>query len=207
MDYKYHIGDKVYCQKPLVLGQIKQLEAFMKNFIIPGDLNVITLMSILGDKIPSALAIVLIEEGKSLSDRFGLSVSPLKRGDQGVCNSGFGYEPILETMNQIALAIAINIDLETTAQVIEDFFACNPTASIFQRLSGIISSLGIPQSDPRPNLGRNPQSVVSKDKSPEAGLTNSASPSPEETSPDETTSSGDTPLPNASRILNTAPVT
>ena len=188
MEYKYKIGDKMYYQKPLVLGQIKQLEEFLKDFIIPGNFSVTTLMSMLGNKFPYALAVVLIEEGKSLSDRFRLSNSPLA----GVGN--FGYEPIPEIMNQIALDIAINNNLETSVKVIEDFFVCNPTASIFQKLSGIISALGINQHCP-------PLEVVGGG----TGLMNSASSSPAETSPGETTSSGDTPLPSASRISNTAP--
>lgn len=193
MEYKYKIGDKVYYQKPLVLGQIKQLEVFLKDFIIPGDLNVTTLMAILGDKIPRALAIVLIEEGKSLSERFRLpEISNPKSEINKAC---FGYEPLSEIMNMIAMQIAVNIDLETTAQVVEDFFVCNPTASIFRRLAGIIGSLGIPQS-----AIHNPQPA-------QAGLMNSASSSPEGTSQNETAFCGDTPLPSASPILNTASVT
>ena len=207
MDYKYKIGDKTYYQKPVVLGQIKQLEEFLKDFIVPGNFSVTTLMSMLGDKFPYALAIILIEEGKSLSDRFHLI--PFLGGDKGVGKSeirnpkseiagmgNFGYEPIPEIMNQIALDIAISNDLETSIKVIEDFFVCNPTASVFQRLSGIISALGIgPHCPPLEGAGGG------------IGLTNSASSSPTETSPGETTSSGDTPLPNASRISNTASVT
>ena len=202
MNYKYKIGDKTYYQKPLVLGQIKQLEEFLKEFIIPGDLNVTTLMSIFGNKLPYALAIVLIEEGKSLSDRFHLSANsplvgaenlqPLRKG-AGV--GSFGYEPIPEIMNQIALEIAVANNMETTIQVIDDFFVCNPTASVFQKLSGIISALGV-------ETGLKPVSTK-----PGIGLMKSASSSPEETSPGETTSSGDTPLLNVNRISNTASVT
>ncbi len=69
-------------------------------------------------------------------------------------------------------------DALTTLEVVEDFFGCNPMTSISKGLSRLQESLK--------NLTTGPN-----------GSTNLSSPSPAETSPSETKSSGSIPLENA----------
>ena len=155
---KYTIGDKEYIQRPLVLGQINQLIAVIKNIIIPNDFNVKALIGLLGSRLSSAMAIVLLEseavDGKSKKE-----VSQYLRNRE---------------LPPIADEIEFSIDPETTVQVIEDFFDCNPIASLLERLSGMTGKI----------------SDKIKKEMEKTSSTSSASPSPEETSPKETVSSG-----------------
>jgi hypothetical protein len=67
--YKYQIGDKTYVQKKLVLGQWRQLLDLLKGLSVPQDLDAREIVSVFGDKLPYAPAIVLVEEGKSLREK------------------------------------------------------------------------------------------------------------------------------------------
>lgn len=115
--YRYLIGDKTYIQKPLVLGQWRQLLDLFKDLQIPHEFDVCKIMSVLGDKLSHALAIVLVEEGKSIRDR---------------------------DIAAIASQIEFEISPESIFQIIEDFFACNPMPLLLNRLSGMMQKL-IPQ--------------------------------------------------------------
>ncbi|MEP9411904.1 MAG: hypothetical protein HRF42_11010 [Candidatus Brocadia sp.] len=152
--YRYLIGGKTYIQKPLVLGQWRQLLDLLKDLKVPQDFDIREIVSAFGDKLPYALAIVLIEEGK-----------PLREKDIGALASQIEFE----------------ISPESTFQIIEDFFACNPMPLLLNRLSGMMQKL-IPQD------------------MTETGLTNSASSSRMAISPNETKSYGDIPSPSASHI-------
>lgn len=150
---KYAIGDKTYFQKPLVLGQIMQLLDLLKDVSIPKNASILTIINSLGDRLPNALAIVLIPEGISLKDK---------------------------DIDQLAKEIKFSISPEITITAVEDFFDCNPIASLLERFSGLMVNL--------------------KKKIILTGLKISASSSPEETSQKETISSGDIALENASLI-------
>ncbi len=145
-EYKYEIGDKTYIQKPLVWGQITQLTTLLQDIEIPEDINVQSMVLILGGKLPQALSICLTEEGKSPRDK---------------------------DIQKLASEIEYEIEAETTIEVIEDFFDCNPVASILEKLSGMIRKI---------------TESISK-----AGLKKSVSSSQAETSPKEIKSSGDIP--------------
>jgi hypothetical protein len=115
---RYKAAGKIYVQKPLVLGQIKQLTAALGNIAIPvsaaADLGAISLLAMLGDRLPDILAVVLIEDG-----------TPLREKD----------------LDALAAEIAATFDLEMTVQVIEDFFDCNPAASILERLTQVMGNI------------------------------------------------------------------
>ena len=140
--FKYEIGGKVYIQKPLVLGQIGQLLDCLKGTAIT-SFNPLDIFNELRDQMPGLLSIVLTEEGKSPGDK---------------------------DLEKMAGEMEFSIDIDTALGVIEDFFDCNPVASIWKRLNGM------------------PQKIVRRLP---VGLKSSSSSSPEETSQSEMKSSGD----------------
>jgi len=115
MEKTYVIGDKTYTQKPLVLGQVKQLLDLLKDVEIPGDIDALGLVTILGDKLPLALAIVLAEKGKSL------------RG---------------KDIPELADEIEFEVTPEQTLEITDDFFLINPISSVLEKLTGIIERIG-----------------------------------------------------------------
>ncbi|MHC1697781.1 MAG: hypothetical protein AB9919_06935 [Geobacteraceae bacterium] len=149
---RYTIGGKTYFQRTLVLIQIKQLKKALSGIEFPENLSVLNVIETLGDRIPQALAIVLTEEGTALKGK---------------------------DLSALAEELEYSIEAETVFTVIEDFFTCNPTASLLQKLAGMLGSL---------------RGMMTK----RTGSTSSASPSPEETLPSETPSSGATPSESAS---------
>lgn len=160
-EFSYEIGGKAYIQRPLVLGQMRQLMTLMDGVIIIPETGATGLAAALGDKLSQALAIVLVEEGATLS---------------------------LKDRNIEAIAddLEYTVTLETTMQVVEDFFICNPIASSLERLTGMM--------------------IAARRKMvKQTGLKKSASSSAEEISPKEMPSSGDTPQKSASPGSDTVP--
>jgi hypothetical protein len=104
---KYVIGGNTYIQRPLVLGQLKQLLDVLKGITIPADMETIALVDALGGRLPKALAVVLNPEGL-----------PLREKD----------------IDDLAVEIEFAITLEQTVEVVEDFFACNPLPSLLSKL-------------------------------------------------------------------------
>jgi len=142
----YEIGGKTYIQRALVLGQIKQLKGVLAGVEISEDFTVQEIIETLEDRLYQALAIVLTEAGTALKGK---------------------------DLPTLAEELEWSIPPETAFEVIEDFFICNPTASLLNKLAGVIGKI-------RGLMGKG------------TGSTNSASSSAEETLSNETTSSGDT---------------
>lgn len=107
MEFKYEIGGKTYTQKPLVLGQIRQLMNLMKGIVIPHDIDTPGLVSLLGDKLPQTIAVVITPEDMRLKDK---------------------------DVKTLATEIEFEISPEQAIQVVEDFFDCNPIVSLLERL-------------------------------------------------------------------------
>ena len=114
--FKYEIGDKTYTQRKLVMGQIEQLEEQLRDAVFPMTNDPLRIREALGNKVYMAFAISLVEEGKSP-----------KRD--------------IEELQAIADDLRWGIDPELTLQVIEDFFDCNPIASLFMRLEGLTKKI------------------------------------------------------------------
>jgi hypothetical protein len=163
--FKYEIGDKTYIQRPLRLGQVNALSKIIKHIVFPEEMNPVALMIAFGDLLPKAIAIVLLEE-EAVS---GKSTAELKE--------------YLKSRNIDILADEIewSVDVITNVKVIEDFFDCNPTASLFEKFAGLTEKFS---------------SLISRKKTSSIP---SVSSSPAEISPSETTSSGASPLPSADR--------
>jgi hypothetical protein len=110
---KYEINGKKYIQKPLVIGQIKQIAGLLNDFQLKETPTTMDFISALGDKIPNFFAIVLVEEGKSPKDK---------------------------DLNLMAKELE-QCSLETAVKVIDDFFSCNPLSLVFQKVGGWAKTL------------------------------------------------------------------
>lgn len=107
--FLYEIDGKTYVQKPLVLGQLSQLLAVLKDARIPVNTSVAGLMEALGGHLPDALAVVLTPEGQSPRDK---------------------------NLMELSEELSFSVSLPTALQVIEDFFSLNPVSSLLERLTG-----------------------------------------------------------------------
>ena len=192
--FTYQIGDKAYIQKPLVWGQVRQLNEQLKGISINQAMGIPDLISGVGDKLCKILAIVLIEVGDDPVGN-GLPAAPgatrcdgaqarRERGEKPFRNGSCGrpFPTPKRDENEIAaLADELEylIEPETIIKVAEDFFVCNPVASIL-RLNGML------------------EGISRKMAMPQIGSLKPAPSSREETSPSETKSSGDIPPENPS---------
>ena len=143
-DKTYQIGGKIYIQRPLVLGQIRQFLTALKGVSIPTNMDAMGWIEGLEDVLPGLLAVVLTEEGQS---------------------------PKEKNMQLLSEEISSSISLETTLQVIEDFFDCNPVPSLLEKFGKMTAAI--------------------TKKMMEIGSMKSASSSREGTSQDVISSSGD----------------
>lgn len=112
--FTYQIDSKVYEQKPLVWGQVKQLTAVLKGVSVEQDLTVSDLIDLIGDKMPMVLAVVLTEQGKSPKDK---------------------------DLEAIAAEFVFSVPVETVIKVVEDFFGCNPTALYLEKFEKLIGGI------------------------------------------------------------------
>ena len=148
MDFEYEIGGRKFVQKALVLGQVKLLINTIKGVTLPRDATPASLVIALGDKVSDVLAIVLSEEG-----------IPLKN----------------KKLRDVQDLIEEHLSIEQSIGMVEDFFDCNPIASISEAMIG---------------LAKKVEQVMTAKVSKEPS-TVSVSPLAEETLPSETISSGD----------------
>lgn len=106
---KYEIGDKIYIQRPLVLGQWRQLGPILQEISLPaGDISPASLVSALGQHFFDVLAIILTPEGASLRNK---------------------------DIPSLAAEIEFAVMPETAIEVIADFFGCNPIPSLLDHLT------------------------------------------------------------------------
>jgi hypothetical protein len=110
----YEIGDKKYEQRPLVLGQIRQLQEVIQGMRLDPAAGNIGLITALGDKMPQALAVVLIPEGVAPKDK---------------------------DLAALAKDIEFTIFPEQIFEVVNDFFTCNPMQSLLERFKEIIGGI------------------------------------------------------------------
>lgn len=130
---EYSIDGKTYAQKPLVLGQWRQLRDILKGLTIPGNVNAMDMIDVLGDNLPLALAVVLNPGGVPLKDK---------------------------DLTALADELEFSIGADTVIQVIEDFFACNPLPLILTKLSeaaGILGGMMMPRMSSTPSSSPSPE--------------------------------------------------
>jgi len=110
----YKIGGITYQQRPLVIGQVKQLLTVLEGLTIPSDINIMGLMAVLGDRLPDALAVILTPVGMSPKDK---------------------------DLNELSEELAFSLEIEQAMEVVEDFFVLNPISSLFGRLNQAIEKI------------------------------------------------------------------
>ena len=118
----YEIGGRTYEQRPLVLGQIRQLEQLLAD--VPWDkaVSAAEMLRLLGDRLPLAAAIVLRPKRPW----------PLR----------LLYEPRRKNIRRLAARLTHELDLTIAYQVVADFFTCNPVRSFLARLAGVLQETG-----------------------------------------------------------------
>lgn len=108
--YRYEIGDKIYHQRELVIGQVSELLRVLRGVSIPADADTLGIVTAVGERLPEALAAILIEEGTSLRGR---------------------------DLNRLADTLAETVTPDQAMRIIEDFLGCNPVSSLLERLTGL----------------------------------------------------------------------
>lgn len=111
---RYEFGGKVYVQERLVWGQVRQIASALRGVSFQGEVTIPGLIDLAGDRLSTILAIVLTEEGASMKDK---------------------------DLVELAAEIESVIPIETVMQVVEDFFICNPMASVLEKLTGLIGGV------------------------------------------------------------------
>jgi hypothetical protein len=111
----YVIGGRTYIQKPLVLGQFRQLFDLLKGTTVDANAGAAGLILAVGSRLPAALAVVLVEEGKS---------------------------PAEKDLETLAAAIEFDITAEQAMEIVDGFFVCNPLTSFLERIAGLLGSIG-----------------------------------------------------------------
>lgn len=158
-EFRYEIDGATYIQRPLVLGQIKQLSGILENISVSMLTDETAMAKLLVNNISPVIAVVITKEGVRLQDK---------------------------DIEAFAGEIEFAIDAETVTRVVQDFFVCNPVASIYEKLTGMVKSMR-----------------KGKEKQTETGSTGSVSSSQTETSQSGTGSSGGTLPENAAPGSNT----
>lgn len=110
----YGINGKRYVQKPLVLGQLRQLTEVLKGIAWTPETAFTDIIALVGDRLPSALAVVLVEEGTS---------------------------PGKKDVEALAKELEDALDVDTAVKVVEDFFTLNPVVSLLERLRGLAGKM------------------------------------------------------------------
>ena len=111
---EYAVNDKLYIQKPLVLGQIGQVTELVRDIEIPESINSHDLITLLGNKLPAAVAILLTPVGTKMKDKDTPALT----------------EEFQEYM-----------DIETAMEVMDHFLSLNPIASVIEKLTGMMTAV------------------------------------------------------------------
>lgn len=161
---RYRIGEKIYVQRPMVLGQLRQLFGVLKGVSIAVPIDAINLIAVLGERLPRALAIVLSPEGVHPKDK---------------------------DLEALALEIEYAIPLDQVVEVVEDFFGCNPLPLLLEkmgRVAGAIGTARMPE-ESIPSVSSSAEET-SPEGTPSSGATPSTSADPGPSGVSETSSSG-----------------
>lgn len=113
---RYTIGNKVYVQRPLFLGEILQLIETVKDIRIPGVVNSGVLLLAFGNKLPEALAVILTEDGTDLKNK---------------------------DLKSIADELSFSVSAEQTMEILESFFDGNPIYSWLDRIGKLMKEKAI----------------------------------------------------------------
>jgi hypothetical protein len=114
--FEYEINGTTYEQRKLVAGQVEQLgDLIVEAHLSFADPSIGTIVRTLGDHLYRAIAIVLRKKG---AERW--------------------WEKDLDVM---AGLLRWEMEAETAADIVKDFFDCNPLGSLLEKLSGLSDGL------------------------------------------------------------------
>jgi hypothetical protein len=116
MDFTYEISGKKYIQKPLVIGQFRQLFNLIKNTSIPYSSidNASSLIALFGDNIHTLIAIVITEEGVKPKDK---------------------------NVETLAEELEFELSPEDSFKVVEDFFDCNDLPYLLKKIGDLVGKV------------------------------------------------------------------
>jgi len=112
--YTYQIGDKIFIQKALSLGQWKQLIPLIYDLKMSADSGLEDIIAQMGDNLYRAMAVVLTEEGQRPSEK---------------------------NLEAAGKFLEDEIDMLTTLEVVENFFDSNPIPSILEKFGRLMRKL------------------------------------------------------------------
>jgi hypothetical protein len=112
--FEYAINDKLYIQRPLVLGQIGQVTELVRDVEIPENIGSHDLITLLGNKLPAATAILLSPPGTKIKDK---------------------------DMSALTEEFREHMDIETAMEVMDHFLSLNPIASVIEKLTGMMTAV------------------------------------------------------------------
>jgi len=112
-EMEYDLNGTVYVQRPLVIGQVRQLVALLDGLIIPRGASIPELIDALGGKLMPAVAVALTEKGKSPRDK---------------------------DIDSLAGELEYTMTPEQLLQVVDDFFGLNPISSIMERIGHLMQN-------------------------------------------------------------------
>lgn len=138
MEKQYQIGGKTFVQKPVVLGQFRLLTPIVSGIAIGADATAAGLVAVLGERLPEALAIVLVEDGANVRE----AMKDASRAERSA-------------------EIEWTIDPETAVEVISDFFECNPISSLSEKITGMAGKLTDQLKPKKTVMELNPSSSLS----------------------------------------------
>ena len=107
---KYTIGEKVYFQRPLLVGQIVPLLDALQGIVFE-SLGAMDIIRQLGPKLNEVLAVILIPEGVNIKNR---------------------------DISEIEDHLENNLDVITALQIVSDFFAFSPPSLMLKEVSRLI---------------------------------------------------------------------
>jgi len=113
-EFTYQTIEKTYIQRPLVMGQVRQLVNLLKGMTIPSDVKPFQLVELLGDELYPVIAVVITAPGKRLHEK---------------------------DIDALAAELEFALTPEQVLTIIDDFFACNPIVSLLEKLSGMMIKL------------------------------------------------------------------
>jgi len=100
--------------KPLVLGQVNQLLALLKDVNLPQDGSIPMVIGALGDKLSLAIAIALHDPEVSLQNK---------------------------DIKQLAKDLEFEMSPELTLEIVEDFFDCTPISSLLTKVTNTVKKV------------------------------------------------------------------
>jgi len=117
MEKTYTIGGKKYVQRPIVLGQFQALTPIV-GAIEFKDGDIAGLIGALGERLPQALAVVLIEDGAEVREA-------------------------MTRLDDRTQDLTWSIDGALALEVIQDFFECNPVSSVLEKLAETMTQMAM----------------------------------------------------------------